>query len=119
MPPAGSHCRRPATTSISTIATQNVGSDWPSTAITCAARSIPVPFHTAASTPSGKASRRLTVIANAARRSELGSRWAISSPTGRRARKEVPKSPVSARPTNDRYCATYGRSRPRYFRAFA
>ena len=119
MPPAGSHWSRPATSSISTMATQKVGSDWPSTAITCAARSMPVPFHTAASTPSGKARRRLTVIANAASRSELGSRCAISSPTGRRARSDIPKSPVSARPTNDRYCSTYGRSRPRYFRALA
>ena len=101
------------------MATQKVGSDWPSTAITWAARSMPVPFHTAASTPSGNARRRLTVIANAARRSELGSRCAISSPTGRRARKDVPKSPVSARPTNETYCSTYGRSRPRYFRALA
>ena len=31
MPPAGSHCQRPATNSTSTMATQKVGKDWPST----------------------------------------------------------------------------------------
>ena len=34
------------------------------------------------------------------------SRSRISSITGRRARIDVPKSPVTARPTNDRYCST-------------
>jgi len=95
------------------MATQNVGSDWPSTAITCAVRSRPVPFFTAARTPRGKAMARETVMAKAARLSELGSRSRISSLTGRRARSDVPKSPVTAFPTKDRYCSMYGRSRPR------
>src|SRR6266478_6039140 len=45
-PPAGSHCNRPATNSTSTMATQNVGSDWPSTATSCAARSMRSEEHT-------------------------------------------------------------------------
>ena len=95
------------------MATQKVGSDWPSTAMTCAARSMPVPLFTAASTPSGNAMACETPMAKAARLSELGSRSRISSLTGLRARSEVPKSPMTARPTKARYCSTYGRSRPR------
>jgi hypothetical protein len=60
-----------------------------------------------------------TPMAKAARLSELGSRSRISSLTGRRALSDVPKSPVTARPTNDKYCSMYGRSRPRYRRASA
>jgi hypothetical protein len=118
IPPAGSHWSRPATISTSTMATQNVGSDCPSTAITWAVRSRPVPFFTAAMTPSGKARARETPMAKAASRSELGKRSAISWLTGRRARSDVPKSPTSALPTKERYCSRYGRSSPRYWRAF-
>src|SRR5262245_21684422 len=105
--------------STSTMATQNVGSDCPSTAMTCAVRSSPVPFFTAAITPSGNAMASETPMAKAARLSELGRRSRRSSPTGRRARSDMPKSPRTALPTNDRYCSTYGRSRPRYRRASA
>ena len=35
------------------------------------------------------------------------------------AHSPVISAPPCARPTNEKYCATYGRSRPRYFRAFA
>ncbi len=44
-------------------------------------------------------------MAKAASRSELGSRSRISSLTGRRARIEVPKSPVTALATNETYCS--------------
>ncbi len=113
MPPAGSHCSRPATNSTRRIATQNVGSDCPSTETIWAKRSSPVPLRTAAITPSGKAIASETPMAKTASFSEFGSRCRISSLTGRRARSELPKSPVTARPTKDRYCSTYGRSRPR------
>ena len=95
------------------MATQNVGSDWPSTEITWAVRSMALPFFTAAITPSGNAMASDTPIAKSASRSELGRRSLISSITGRRARIDVPRSPVTAFPTNERYCSTYGRSRPR------
>ena len=88
------------------MATQNVGSDWPSTAMIWAARSMPVPFFTAAMTPSGKAMASDTPMAKTASLSEFGRRSRISSLTGRRARIEVPKSPVTARPTKERYCST-------------
>ncbi len=83
------------------IATQNVGSDWPSTEMIWAARSMPVPLFTAARMPRGNAMARDTPIAKRASLSELGSRSRSSSLTGRRARIEVPKSPVTARPTKD------------------
>src|SRR5207302_8836472 len=79
MPPAGSHWSRPATNSTSTMATQNVGSDWPSTEITWAVRSMALPFFTAAITPSGNAMASDTPIAKSASRSELGRRSLISS----------------------------------------
>ena len=47
-----------------------------------------------------------TPMAKAASLREFGRRSRISSLTGRRARIEVPKSPVTARPTNERYCST-------------
>jgi hypothetical protein len=46
------------------------------------ARSRPVPFFTAATIPSGKARASETLMAKAARRSELGSRSPINSLTG-------------------------------------
>ena len=95
------------------MATQNVGSDCPSTEMIWAARSRPVPFFTAAMTPRGNAIASETPMAKAASLRELGRRSRISSLTGRRARSDVPKSPVTARPTKERYCSTYGRSSPR------
>ena len=106
LPPAGSHCSRPDTNSTSKIATQKVGSDCPSTDTIWANRSSPVPFRTAAMMPRGNAIASETAIANAASLRELGNRSRISSLTGRRARSEVPKSPVTARPTKERYCST-------------
>ncbi len=106
MPPAGSHCSRPATNSTRRMATQKVGSDCPSTEMIWAVRSSPVPFFTAAMMPSGNAIARDTPIAKTASLSELGRRSRISSLTGRRARSDIPKSPVTARPTNERYCST-------------
>jgi hypothetical protein len=104
-PPAGSHCQRPATNSTSTIASQNVGSDWPRIETICAIRSTAVPFLTAAMMPSGNAIAIETVIANVASFSEFGRRSPMSSLTGLRARIEVPKSPTTARPTNEKYCS--------------
>jgi len=57
-------------------------------------------------TPSGNAIASETPIAKTASLRELGRRSRISSLTGRRARSELPKSPVTARPTNERYCST-------------
>src|SRR6476620_5279560 len=94
------------TNSTRRIATQNVGSDCPRTDTTWAKRSRPVPLRTAAITPSGNAIASDTPIANTASLSELGSRSRIRSLTGRRARSELPKSPVTARPTKERYCST-------------
>ena len=88
------------------MATQKVAATGPSTEMTWAARSSPVPFFTAAMMPSGNAIASETPIAKAASLSELGRRSRISSLTGRRARSEMPKSPVTARPTKERYCST-------------
>jgi len=63
-----------------------------------------VPFFTAAMTPSGKAMASDTPIANAASLSEFGSRSRSSSMTGRRARIEVPKSPVTGGPAAHGSC---------------
>src|SRR4026207_678433 len=86
LPPAGSHWRRPATTSTSTMATQKVGSDCPSAAITCAVRSSPVPFFTAARIPRGKAMESEIPMAKAARRREFGRRPPVELASGPRGR---------------------------------
>ncbi|OLD75278.1 MAG: hypothetical protein AUG87_13660 [Candidatus Rokubacteria bacterium 13_1_20CM_4_70_14] len=98
---------------MSTMPTKNVGSAWPSAATVFAAVSTSVPLRAAAATPSGNATRRLRAIAKPASLSEFGKRSRRSSFTGRRARREVPKSPRAALTRKLTYCSGRGRSSPR------
>src|SRR5260370_18396005 len=93
-------------------ANQKLGNAWPSTERPSAKRSSQELGLTAASTPSGSDSDSAKASAQMPSISVIGSRSAISSPTDTFRKKDSPKSPPIAFPTQSPYFTPIGPSSP-------
>src|SRR5215831_15422183 len=69
--------------------------------------------------PTGIAIKRAKLSPNTASSNVSGSRWPISSSTGRFVHSDSPRSPRTARPSHSTYCTWKGRSRPSFARSSA
>jgi len=118
-PPTGNTPRFTAKTRISRMPNQKPGSDTPNSETADSARSSQESRFTAAATPSGTATATATSSATSVSSMVAGRRSAMTSKTGRRWKKEMPKSPVSALPRKIRNRVASGRSRPRSWRRLA
>src|SRR5213594_3827100 len=67
--------------------------------------------------PTGMAIRSAEESPNTASSNVSGSRWPISSSTGRFVHSDSPRSPRTARPSHSTYCTGSGRSRPSFARS--
>ena len=92
-PEVGSTPHETANSRIIMIASQKLGTDWPSSATPIASRSIVLPRLAAASTPSGTASTMASSIAVTVSCSVAGNRAAIRGSDDWPCRSETPKSP--------------------------
>src|SRR5438309_1896312 len=104
---------------MSRVASQKPGTERPRIAALRATKSAGVSWRAADSTPTGRAMTSANVSAKAASVSVTGSRWPISSSTGRRVQSDSPRSPRATWPSQSTYCTYSGRSRPSLARSSA
>src|SRR5688572_8027530 len=101
-----------AGSTITRVASQKPGTDRPRIATLRASRSPRLSWRTAAMMPTGSAISSEMASAMSASSSVIGSRWPISSSTGRFVHSDSPRSPRTARPAHSTYCTCSGRFRP-------
>src|SRR5437879_2998766 len=104
---------------ISSVASQKFGTESPRMAVLRAKKSASESWRVAEITPTGSAMARAKVSAKPASVSVTGSRWPISSSTGRRVHSDSPRSPRATWPSQSTYCTYSGRSRPSLARSSA
>ena len=96
------------------VALAKLGTDTPSRANTRTTRSTTLLRFSAERMPRGRAMIQAQIHPRTASSLEIAKRFMISGNTGVPVRKLSPKSPVTARPIQLRYCSTSGRSRPSF-----
>ena len=115
-PTAGSQPSHPKKITCVIRASQNAGMPIPSTAVIRTSRSGQRPAVIDARTPRGTPNSKNMAVATTTSSSVAGKYTLMSSITGRRVSREVPRSPRTSRLTYRTYCSRRGRSRPNSFR---